>query len=493
MTCKLSLATLEDASATAAVPAYGRASLSAGIVHFGIGNFHRAHQAVYLDDLFNAGDDHDWAIVGAGVLPSDAVMRDKLAAQDFLTTVVEQDNNKTAARITSPMVDILPTGDARTIIARLADPQIRIVSMTITEGGYFIDASGKFNPGHPSIVSDGNNPSAPKTVFGLVVAGLKARRAAGIAPFTVMSCDNIPHNGKVTAAAVIGTARLSDPAFADWIAENVAFPNGMVDRITPATGQREIDFLQNEFGIEDNWPVFCEEFKQWVLEDNFPTGRPRLEKVGVQFVPDVTPYEHMKIRILNGGHAAIAYPAALMDIHFVHEAMEEPLIRAFLANLERDEIIPVIPPVPDTDLDAYFQLIERRFLNPKIGDTIPRLAQDGSNRQPKFILPSTADRLARGEDIIGLSLVSALWCRYFQGTSDSGKEIVFNDASAERLHAAAVKAKDDPDEFLALGDIFGDVAKSDLFRKRFAHALKTLWQQGTRKTLQLYLDGQLAS
>ncbi|MGO4197363.1 mannitol dehydrogenase family protein [Rhizobium sp. YAF28] len=492
MTCKLSLATLAEAAKTAAIPAYDRASLKAGIVHFGVGNFHRAHQAIYLDDLFNAGSDHDWAIIGAGVLPSDAAMRDKLAAQDFLTTVVEQDNNKTAARVTGPMIDILPVGEPAVVIAKLADREIRIVSMTITEGGYFIDASGKFNPAHPAIAADGQNPAIPKTVFGLIVAGLKARKDKGIAPFTVMSCDNIPHNGVVTANAVVGTAKLSDPAFADWIKTNVSFPNGMVDRITPATSQREIDFLKENFDIEDNWPVYCEEFKQWVLEDKFPMGRPALEKVGVTFVPDVTPYEHMKIRILNGGHATIAYPAALMDIHFVHEAMENDLIRAFLAKLENEEIIPIVPPVPDTSLADYFKLIERRFLNPKIADTIPRLAQDGSNRQPKFILPSTLDNLRQGRDVVGLALVSALWCRYFFGKSDSGKEIVFNDASADRLHEAAVKAKDDPAAFLVFDDIFGDVAKSDLFRKRFTHALKTLWEKGTKETLQLYLDGKLA-
>ncbi|ANM12361.1 MULTISPECIES: mannitol dehydrogenase family protein [unclassified Rhizobium] len=492
MTCKLSLATLSDAARTAAIPGYDRASLKAGIVHFGVGNFHRAHQAIYLDDLFNQGGDHDWAIVGAGVLPSDAAMREKLAAQDFLTTVVEQDNNKTAARVTAPMIDILPVGDPAAIIARLADPEIRIVSLTITEGGYFIDASGTFNPAHRAIAADGNNPNAPKTVFGLIVAGLKARREKGIGPFTVMSCDNIPHNGTVTANAVVGTAALSDPGFAEWIRANVAFPNAMVDRITPATGQREIDFLRDNFEIEDNWPVYCEEFKQWVLEDKFTAGRPALEKVGVTFVPDVTPYEHMKIRILNGGHAAIAYPAALMDIHFVHDSMEDPLIRAFLAKLENDEIIPIVPPVPNTSLTDYFALIEHRLLNPKIADTIPRLAQDGSNRQPKFILPSTLDNLRQGRDVVGLALVSALWCRYFAGKTDSGKDIVFNDASAERLHAAAVKAKDDPSAFLVFDDIFGEVAKSELFRKRFAHALKTLWEKGTRETLQLYLDGKLA-
>lgn len=491
MTVKLSLASLNDAAATAAVPAYDPKSLTAGILHFGVGNFHRAHQAIYLDDLFNTGKAHDWAIIGAGVMPSDGAMRDKLKAQDYLTTVVEQDNNRTAARVTAPMIDIIAPGDVATLVETLAHPNIRIVSMTITEGGYFIDASGAFNPAHPAIAEDGKNPANPKTVFGLILAGLKERKARGIAPFTIMSCDNIPGNGEVTENAVIGLAKLSDPDFAHWIHQNVAFPNSMVDRITPATGQREIDILKNDFGIDDNWPVFCEEFKQWVMEDKFPSGRPRLEEVGVQFVPDVAPYELMKIRILNGGHAAIAYPAALLDIHFVHEAMEHKLIRGFLEKLEKDEIIPVIPPVPNTNLVDYYKLIERRFSNPKIGDTIPRLAQDGSNRQPKFILPSTRDRLAKGQDIVGLSLVSALWCRYFAGTSDSGKEIVFNDASADRLNAAALKAKDNPDAFLALGDIFGDVAKSELFRTRFAHALKTLWGEGTAKTLELYLGGKL--
>lgn len=494
MTTKLSLATLPAVSKTASIPTYARENLTAGIVHFGVGNFHRAHQAIYLDDLFNLGLDHDWALIGAGVLPSDAAMREKLAGQDFLTTVVEQDNNRSGARVTGAMIDYLAPGNAAATVAQLADPAIRIVSLTITEGGYFINpASGIFDPTHPAIAADAANPSEPKTVFGLILAGLKARRDRGIAPYTVMSCDNIPHNGKVTHAAVSGLARLSDPGLADWIDANVAFPNGMVDRITPATGPREIGIVADEYGIDDAWPVFCEEFKQWVLEDKFPEGRPALEKVGVQFVPDVAPYEHMKIRILNGGHAAIAYPAALLDIHFVHEAMEDPDIRAFLAKLELDEIVPVIPPVPNTDLRDYFGLIERRFSNPKIADTIPRLAQDGSNRQPKFILPSTADRLSRKEDVTGLALVSALWCHYLAGTTDSGKAIAFNDPNIDRIHAAAVAAKADPEAFLDLKDIFGAVAESDLFRRRFSNALTSLQQKGTRATLRLYLEDRLVN
>nr|WP_272213485.1 mannitol dehydrogenase family protein [Marinicella sp. W31]MDC2879442.1 mannitol dehydrogenase family protein [Marinicella sp. W31] len=266
----------------------------------------------------------------------------------------------------------------------------------------------------------------------------------------------------------------------------------MVDRITPATGKRERDITREEYGIEDNWPVFCEGFKQWVLEDDFPLGRPALEEVGVAFVDDVSPYELMKLRILNGGHAAIAYPGELLDLHFVHEAMENQLIAAFLEKLEKDEIIPIVPPVPDTDLTGYYELIARRFANPKIGDTIERLALDGSNRQPKFILPSTASRLEKGLDVVGLALVSALWCRYFEGTSDSGRAIRFNDENADRLHKAALESRRDPMVFLEERDIFASVADSQIFRARFASALESLRSAGTAKTLTRYIAGELA-
>ncbi|MDB5506792.1 MAG: mannitol dehydrogenase, partial [Devosia sp.] len=407
MSTALSAAALSNLPNGVAGPAYDRTALTAGILHFGVGNFHRAHQAVYLDDLFARGQDHDWALVGAGVRPPDIAMREKLKAQDWLTTVVEQEADHSSARVTAAMVDFLPVGDTEATLAKLADTAIRIVSLTVTEGGYYIDpASQRFDTTHPDIAADAANPGAPRTVFGLILAGLKRRRDAGIVPFTVMSCDNIPGNGHVTQNAVIGLAELSDPALAAWVKANVAFPNGMVDRITPATSSRETTLLADNFGIADNWPVFCESFRQWVLEDNFPAGRPALEKVGVQFVEDVAPYEHMKIRILNGGHATIAYPAGLMDIHFVHEAMENRLVSDFLAKVESDEIIPVVPPVPETNLDDYFALCQRRFANPKIGDTIRRLALDGSNRQPKFIIPSALDRVSTGQSANGLALVS---------------------------------------------------------------------------------------
>ena len=488
MGVRLSSATLKDLPSKVSVPAYDRGALRAGIVHFGVGNFHRAHQAVYLDDLFNAGHDHDWALVGAGVFEGEKAGREKLAEQDWLTTVVEQDSGHMEARVTGAMIDYLMPGDAAAIIERLADPSIRIVSLTITEGGYFIDpASGVFNPTHPDIIADAHNLAAPKTVFGIILAGLVRRRDDGVVPFTVMSCDNIPHNGHVTADGVIGLARLVDPALAEWIGAHVGFPNGMVDRITPATTERERALLREQFGIEDNWPVFCEPFRQWVLEDKFTAGRPALEKVGVQFVDDVSPFELMKIRILNGGHAAIAYPAGLLDIHFVHEAMQEPLVKGFLTKLEREEIIPTVPPVPGVVLEEYFELIERRFSNPKIGDTVRRLCLDGSNRQPKFIIPTIADRLAAGKGIEGLALESALWCRYCFGTTDSGARIEPNDPNWERLHATANAAKTDPAAWLEMDDIYGDVGESPLFARAFAARLGMLWEKGARETLMHYL------
>jgi mannitol 2-dehydrogenase len=415
-------------------------------------------------------------------------MRDALAGQDWLSTVVEQSAAKSEARVTGVMTDFLPPMDARAITAALADPKIGIVSLTVTEGGYFVNpATGTFDAESPAIVADARSPDAPKTVFGLILAGLKARRAAGVAPFTVMSCDNVPHNGKVCRDAVAGLAAAQDAGFAAWVRDAVAFPNAMVDRIAPATSDRERRMTRDDFGIDDAWPVFCEDFIQWVVEDQFPAGRPAFEEVGAEFVSDVTPYEMMKLRILNAGHAIIAYPSGLMDIHFVHEGMENPLVRAFLQKVEREEIIPIVPLVPNTDLDGYFRKVEERCLNPKIGDTIRRLCLDGSNRQPKFVIPSIADRLDRGLPVEGLALESALWARYCGGRTDSGTTIEPNDPNWDRLAAQAEAARLDPVAWLAMGDIYGAVADAPAFREAFSRWLRALWSDGSEATLRRYL------
>jgi mannitol 2-dehydrogenase len=489
MSIKLSAGVLANLPAAVAVPKYRRSDLSAGMVHFGVGNFHRAHQAVYLDDLFSAGGDHDWALIGAGVRAADVLVREKLGEQDWLTTVVEQEATSSKARVIGSMIDFVPPGDVAAILGTLARPEIRIVSLTITEGGYYISpATQTFDSANPDIVNDARSIDAPKTVFGLIVAGLKRRRQAGLASFTVMSCDNIPGNGHVTENAVAGLAQLVDPELAAWIRSEVAFPNSMVDRITPATSDRERQMLRDSFGLEDNWPVFCEEFRQWVVEDKFPAGRPALENVGVTFTADVAPYELMKIRILNGGHAAIAYPAALLDIHFVHEAMEDAQISDFLQKLTKDEIIPTVPPPPGVDLESYRELISRRFANPKIGDTIERLCFGGADRQPKFVLPVAADRVKSGVGIEGLALVSALWCRYCYGETESGRTIAANDPIWERLQTAAKQARQDPLAFLAMRDIFGALAVDSTYIAAFSAALTSLWGRGVRATLGEYLS-----
>jgi mannitol 2-dehydrogenase len=487
---KLSLASVRGLNATVATPRYARSSLKPGILHFGVGNFHRAHMAVYLDDLFNMGLDHDWAIIGAGVMPSDEVMRQKLSAQDYLTTVVEQEAHMSSARVTGPMIDFIPPDDRKRLMATLIDPAIRIVSLTVTEGGYMIDpATGRFDPKHPALQRDVASPDDPTSVFGLILRGLKLRRDKGLAPYTVMSCDNVPHNGVVTRNAVAGLARLMDPALATWVEAHVSFPNAMVDRITPATTDRERAIASDKYAIEDQWPVFCETFIQWVISGEFPSGRPAFEKVGVQFVDDVTPFEYMKIRILNGGHAVIAYAGALLDVNFVHEAMAHPLVHGFFEKIEQTEIIPTVLPVPNTNIQDYYKLIERRFSNPKIGDTERRLCFDGSNRQPKFIVPVIADNLAAGRSISGLALESALWCRYCAGTTDSGQVIAANDPIWDRLNALALKAKDDPLAWLSMADIYGDVAQSETFRASFADWLTRLWRDGVAVTMGAYIKG----
>ena len=490
MSQSLNLSTLAALPSTIARPTYARDALRAGILHIGVGNFHRAHQAVYLDELFNRGRDLDWALLGAGVRATDRAMRIALEPQDWLTTVVELEPGANSARVTGAMTGFVPVGeDASAIVDALDVAALRIVSLTVTEGGYCIDpATGSFNPEHPDIRYDAAHPESPKGVFGALVTALKRRRDRSVAPFTVMSCDNIPHNGHVAMDAVAGLAELTDPALAAYIREQVAFPSSMVDRITPATTERERGLLEERFGIRDNWPVFCEPFRQWVLEDRFPAGRPALEEVGVTFTSEVAAFELMKLRILNGGHAAIAYPAGLLGIHFVHDAMADPLVRGFLDKLETEEIIPCVPPVPGIDLKDYYRLIATRFANPDVGDTIPRLAQDGSNRQPKFILPSTRDRLRERAGVNGLALESALWCRYCAATDDTGAPITLNDPNAGHLTPAALAAKDEPTAFLALREIFGDIADAPPFRDAFESALRSLWRDGTRATLQRYLN-----
>ena len=487
---RLSREPLTALPAGVAAPAYDRARLSPGILHVGVGNFHRAHLAIYLDDLFAMGKSLDWGIVGAGVRPADGDMRARLEAQDWLSTVVELEPGALRARVCGAMTGFAPVApDNAPLIRAMCDPAIRIVSLTVTEGGYFLDsATGGFDANHPQMLADAANPDAPGSVFGAMLAALRRRRQASIPPFTVMSCDNIPGNGHVAMAALTGLARLHDPAFADWVEDNVAAPDGMVDRIAVVTDDARRAVIRDDFGIDDASPVFCEPFRQWVLEDRFPTGRPEFEAVGVTFAADVSAYEKMKLRVLNGGHACIAYPGALLDCHYAHDAMAHPLVAGFLDKVETEEIVPMVPPPPSQDLRDYLTLIKSRFANPEVKDTIARLCLDGSNRQPKFILPSTRDRVAQGAPVTGLALESALWCRYLAGGSETGRDYALEDEQADRLRAAALTAKAEPAAFLGLRDIFGDLGDAPAFSTAFDEALTMLWRDGTAATLARYLS-----
>lgn len=484
----LNTATLADLPLAVAVPAYDRSALRPGIVHIGCGNFHRAHMAVYLDDLFQSGLGHDWAIIGAGVRDGDARMRDLLAGQDYLSSVIERSPGVLHARVIGAMTDFVPVAAGNApLIAAMSDRAIRIVSLTVTEGGYYIDPkTGTFGPDHPDIRHDAANPAAPATVFGAIIAALAARRTAGVPAFTVMCCDNLPHNGRVTRDAVVGLARLFDAGLADWIASTVAFPNSMVDRITPATGDKE-RALALSLGIPDAAPVTCEPFRQWVMEDNFPTGRPPLEKVGVTFTDRVDAFETMKIRILNGGHAIIAYPAGLLDINYVHDAMADPMLAAFLERILETEVLPIVPPVPGVVLSNYKALIVDRFSNPEVADTIRRLCLDGSNRQPKFIIPSIRDAIAAKGRMQGLVLLSALWCRYCFGISETGAVIEANDPIWSRLQAQARLAKAEPAKWLQMPEIYGDLAQDSALVAQFSATLAAVWAKGTRGVIADYL------
>ena len=489
MSIALSLGSLEDIPRSVGRPDYRRDQLSPGIVHIGVGNFHRAHMARYMDDLFAKGLDHDWAILGAGVRPGDAVMRAKLEAQDWLTTTVELGPDSMRAQVIGSMVGFVPVeADNQALIQAMSDPAIRIVSLTVTEGGYYIDpATQQFDAAHADIQHDVQNPERPRTAFGAMVAALKARRAAGHAPFTGLSCDNVPGNGDILRATVVTLARLTDPDLARWIDGEGAFPNSMVDSIAPATGPKELALVRERFGIEDAAPVTHEPFRQWVIEDRFCLGRPRWEEVGVTLTDQVHDYERMKIRILNGGHGAICYPSALLDLEIVSEAMADERIRRFFRKVERDEMVPHVEAVPGMTPLAYLDLIESRFANPAIVDTSRRLAFDGSNRQPKFILPAVADGLAAGTPVEGLALVSAAWCRYCCGTTESGQAIEDNDPIWADLKARALAARDRPEHWLGMRQIYGDLAEQPLFADAFARWLRLIHAEGVEAAVTAYV------
>lgn len=469
------------------VPAYDRSRLRPGILHIGLGNFHRSHMATYLDRLFEQGEAHDWAIIGSGVMPADVRMRRRLRPQDWLFTVVDLEPGAMSARVVGAMVDFVPVVSAA-IVEALADPRVRIVSMTITEGGYFLDAStGRFDSSHPRILADAADPAHPRTVFGMMVKALAERRAKGQPPFTVLSCDNLPSNGDVTCRSVVGLAELIDRDLAGWIRREVTFPNSMVDCITPPTTARERALVRRRFGIEDAAPVVCESFRQWVVEDRFCAGRPPLEKVGVEFVDDVSAYETMKLRILNAGHASIAYAAALLGYRHVHRAMADTDIRDWLLALQTREIMPALEEIEGVAYPAYLAWIVERFGNAEIADTVSRLCANGSTRQPKFILPAIRDALAQGLPVEGLALELALWCRYCRVAGEVSRVPALSDPLSARLRAGARESVRDARAFLEIPEVFNNLVESQKLLEAFARWLNIIDDQGVRAAVRHYV------
>lgn len=465
------------------VPTYNRSAVKTGIVHFGVGGFHRSHEAMFIDRLLNQGSSPDWGICGVGVLPSDAPMRDALKNQDGLYTLVLRapDGTETTRVIGSIIEYLFAPDDPGAVITKLADPDTRIVSLSVTEGGYSIsDSTGEFEPHALDVIQDLTPDAVPCSVFGLITSALAQRREKGTPAFTVMSCDNIQGNGDTARKALVSFARLKDPALAGWISENVAFPNSMVDRITPVTTDTDRSAVSNSYGLTDAWPVVAEPFEQWVLEDNFAAGRPPLEDVGVQIVEDVAPYELMKLRLLNASHQIMSYLGYLAGHRYVHEVCSDPLFAEFILGYMEEEATPTLRPVPGIDLDAYRTELLRRFSNPAIQDTLARQMVDASERIPKFLLPVVREQLERGGPIDRAVLVIAAWSRFLEGTDEQGTPIEITDRRTGALQAAVRRDRDDPGSFLNQVEVFGDLGQNARFVAGYRQAREALERSGAR-------------
>ena len=473
-------------------PRYDRSRLSAGVVHFGVGGFHRAHQAMYHDRLLNQGQALDWAICGVGVMPADRRMQEVMDAQDGLYTLVVKESDGTLEpRVIGAITDYLfAPDDPEAVIEKMAARSTRIVSLTVTEGGYNLHpVSGDFDADSPAVARDLEAGATPGTTFGLVNEALRRRKERRLAPFSVMSLDNLEGNGDLAKRAFTTFARLRDDELGDWVERNTCFPNSMVDRITPQTTEADTMAVRDRFGVDDQWPVVCEPYTQWVLEDAFSAGRPPYEDAGVQVVDDVRPYELMKLRLLNAGHQALCYFAYLAGYRLVHEAAQDPLFRRFLRGYMEHEGTPAVPPVPGIDLDEYKETLIERFSNPEVRDTIARLCAQSSDRIPKWVLPVIRHQLATGGEVERSAAVVASWARYAEGVDEQGQPIEVVDQLKDRVTEAARRQRDDPTAFIADREIFGDLVDDERFVAAYGAALRSLQERGARATLESLAGG----
>ncbi len=487
----LSTATLADLDPSVAVPTYDRGAVTTGVVHIGVGGFHRAHQAMYLDALMRAGRAMEYGICGVGLLPGDARMRDALRAQDGLyTLVLKHPDGTLEPRVIGSITEYLfAPDDPEAVVEKMADPATRIVSLTVTEGGYSTDpVTGEFAPG-PAVLADLEPGSTPSTTFGLLTEALVRRRARGLAPFTVMSCDNLQGNGHLAQRVFTAFATLRDAELGAWVGSEVAFPNSMVDRITPATTPEDVGLVAERFGIDDAWPVVAEPFAQWALEDRFTSGRPPLEEVGVQVVDDVEPYELMKLRLLNASHQALCYVGHLAGYRLVHEVCQDAVFAEFLLAYMDAEATPTLQPVPGVDLTDYKHTLIERFSNPGVRDTVARLCADSSDRIPTWLLPVVRANLASGGPVRLSAAVVASWARYAEGVDERGDAITVVDRLADRLVPLARRQRTEPLAFLSDRAVFGDLADEPRFVEAYTDALRSLHERGARATVEALVRG----
>ena len=479
---ELNRANLSQIRPPVRTPGYDVRQVTPGIVHLGLGGFHRAHMARYTHELMERqADALAFGIVGAGLRPADRAMVDSLTPQDGLYCLVERSGESETASVIGSLAGLAYAGeDSSALLDAIADPRIRIVSLTVTENGYCLNPATKvLDPEHPLIQRDLTDPTRPASAVGVVVEALRRRRAAGDAPFTALSCDNIQHNGAVLRDACLALAWLRDPALADWIADAVAFPSTMVDRITPVTAPGDIEHLAERYGVRDRWPVVCETFTQWIIEDRFPAGRPAWEGVGAQFVGDVAPYEAMKLRLLNGSHLAVAGLGRLLGMTYIHETMRSPL-REYMAALMDRETGPTLPDVPGIDLAAYKRTLIERFANPAIQDTVERVNTDAPLN---VLLDPIRARLADDAGVGLLALALAAWMRRMRGEDERGQSIELRHPMAALLRERAVAGGPDPAPMLAIEPLFGETGRDPRLSGPVGHWLASLYGAGSQATL----------
>ncbi|MCW2605512.1 MAG: Mannitol dehydrogenase domain protein [Frankiales bacterium] len=463
------------------VPAYDRAALVPAVVHIGVGGFHRAHQALYFDDLAATGETA-WGVVGVGLRRPE--MGQVLGSQDGLFTVVERGGGTERARVVGSVVHYLyAPEDPERVLRTLAAPRTRLVTLTITGGGYLVDDAGVFQEDDEDVQHDLQHPETPRSVVGYLVEALRRRRDAGTGPFTVLSCDNLPDSGAAARTAVVSFARLRDADLATWVDEHVTFPSSMVDRITPETSPETRDEIEERFGVPDRWPVVTEPFRQWVVEDDFCAGRPPLEKVGVQFVGEVGPYKLVKSRLLNGGHSALGYLGTLLGHETSDEAMGDPVVRACVERMLREEVLPLLPEVAGLDLDEYLASTLERFANPAIADTLARLRRRGSVKMPSYLLPSLREARQQGQPCALLVLAVAAWMLFLRGHDLVGRAVQVEDPKADALQALARRGLDDPRPLLGARSVFGTLGDDRELVQQLSRTLRVLSAEGLEAAL----------